>query len=280
MFLIDFDILCLIYVRAYVYDWINNQRKGGIMMLTPERHQIILEMLKNSHTVKLKDIARKTGASESTIRRDLDQLEQQGELRRVHGGASLKNPASEEPSMGEKATKFHQEKITIAAYAASLVNKGDSIFIDAGSTTYEMLPFLRDKDIVVVTNGLNHLDVLSDHQIKTYVLGGYVKHRTRAVVGTGALQTLQKYRFDKCFIGTNGISIDSGFTTPDPEEASIKGTTLELSQQRFVLADHTKFEEISFMKFADLKDAEIITNFHGPAIDEYREKTNIKVVTT
>ncbi|RWZ54957.1 DeoR/GlpR transcriptional regulator [Halobacillus fulvus] len=248
-------------------------------MLTPERHQIILETIKKHHTVKLKELVKQTGASESTIRRDLDQLEQSGQLRRVHGGASLKQSASDEPSMGEKVSKHHEEKELIAAHAASLVEHGDCLFIDAGSTTYAMIPYLKDKDIIVVTNGLNHLDVLTEYQIVTYVLGGYVKHRTRAVIGAGALQNLQQYRFDKCFMGTNGVSLEDGFTTPDPEEASIKQTALHLSKSRYVLADSSKFEQVSFTKFADLNEAEIITEKQRRRFREFQEKTNVKVVT-
>ncbi|MCA1011165.1 DeoR/GlpR family DNA-binding transcription regulator [Halobacillus halophilus] len=249
-------------------------------MLTPERHQIILETVKKYHTAKIKDLVQSTGASESTIRRDLDQLEHEGLLRRVHGGASLRASASDEPSMGEKITKYHKEKNAIASYAASLVRDGDCIFLDAGSTTYEMISYLYGKDITVVTNGLDQLDKLTEYQIKTYVVGGYVKHRTRAVIGTVAMQNLQQYRFDQCFMGTNGISLRGGFSTPDPEEAAIKSTALSLSQERYILADHSKFEEISFGKFANLDEAYILTNYEGLYLNDYKEKTNIKVVTT
>ncbi|QAS53777.1 DeoR/GlpR family DNA-binding transcription regulator [Halobacillus litoralis] len=249
-------------------------------MLTPDRHQLILETVKNDHTAKIKRLVEVTGASESTIRRDLDQLEKQGLLLRVHGGASLRRSASAEPTMGEKITKFHREKQLIAKFAASLVQDGDCIFIDAGSTTFEMIPYLKQKDIVVVTNGLSHLDALSEHNIKTYVIGGQVKHRTGAVVGAGALQSLQQYRFDQCFMGANGVTLADGFTTPDPEEAAIKQTTVHLSRKRYILIDHSKFNEVSFTKFLDLPEAEIVTDYKGNLLEDYTHKTNIKVVTT
>ncbi|WP_406944659.1 DeoR/GlpR family DNA-binding transcription regulator [Halobacillus sp. SY10] len=249
-------------------------------MLTPERQQLILKTVKNDHTSKIKRLVEVTGASESTIRRDLDQLEEQGLLRRVHGGASLRSSASEEPTMREKVTKFHSEKQAIAQFSASLVQEGDCIFIDAGSTTFEMIPFLKEKNIIVVTNGLSHLDALNTHQIKTYVLGGLVKHQTGAVVGAGAIQNLQQYRFDQCFMGANGVTLQDGYTTPDPEEAAIKQMTLNLSKNRYVLADHSKFEKVAFMKFSNLSEAEIITDYNGASIEDYRKKTNIKVVTT
>lgn len=249
-------------------------------MLTPERQQLIIKTVKNDHTAKIKRLVEVTGASESTIRRDLDQLEEQGLLLRVHGGASLRNPASEELTMGEKITKFHKEKQAIAKFAASLVKEGDCIFIDAGSTTYEMIPFLKEKNVMVVTNGLSHLDALNENKIMTYVLGGLVKHQTGAVVGAGAIKNLQQYRFDQCFMGANGVTVEDGFTTPDPEEAAIKQTALNLSRKRYVLIDYSKFNEIAFLKFSDLSEAEIITNYQGKSLDDYLKKTNIKVVTT
>ncbi|MCP3031350.1 DeoR/GlpR family DNA-binding transcription regulator [Halobacillus sp. A1] len=248
-------------------------------MLTAERHQHILELLQKHHTIKLKQLVQHTQASESTIRRDLDQLEQSGKLHRVHGGASLRHATSVEPTIDEKYTKFHPEKKLIAEAAASLVRDGESIFIDAGTTTYEMISYLSGKDITVVTNGLNQLDALTDYHIKTYVLGGYVKERTRAVVGTSALQNLKQYRFDQCFMGANGISLEDGYTTPDPEEAAIKRTTLALSQNRYILADQSKFNEVTFSQIANIEEANIITDYNGPLLHEFQEKTNIKVVT-
>ncbi|MBH0230959.1 DeoR/GlpR family DNA-binding transcription regulator [Halobacillus yeomjeoni] len=249
-------------------------------MLTTERHRLILDLLEEKQIVKLKDLVQHTDASESTIRRDLDQLEQEGQLRRVHGGASLKQRASEEPTLKEKITKLHNEKEAIARQAASLVQEGDSIFLDAGTTTHHLIPHLQGKDIIVVTNGLNHLDALTDHSITTYILGGYIKHRTKAVVGTNALENLKQYRFDLCFMGTNGISLNDGYTTPDPEEAALKKTALNLSRQRYVLADHSKFTEVSFSKFANLNEADIITNYKGDQLKSFKEMTSIKVVNT
>ncbi|WP_101843108.1 DeoR/GlpR family DNA-binding transcription regulator [Halobacillus sp. Marseille-P3879] len=249
-------------------------------MLTPERHRFILDLLNRQHTVKLKELVDFTGASESTIRRDLDQLEQYGELRRIHGGASIRKPAIEEPSVGEKLSKHHHEKMLIAKEAAQLVRDGQSIYIDAGTTTYEMIPHLTGKKITVVTNGLQHLNALTAHSIPTYVLGGFVKEKTQAVVGASALQNLKQYRFDQCFMGANGISMVDGYTTPDPEEAAVKKTTLSLSQKRHMLIDSSKFNEVTFSHIGTIAEAEIITNYNGPLVNKIEEITNIKVVTS
>src|SRR3954462_6714537 len=136
-------------------------------MLEPERHQIILEALKVKSTVKLQELVELTNSSESTIRRDLIQLEQEKFLKRVHGGAARLQGKLQEPSMTEKSSKNLQAKRQIAEYAASLVEKDECIYLDAGSTVFEMIPYLPT-DIVVVTNGLTHANELLERNIKTF----------------------------------------------------------------------------------------------------------------
>ncbi|MGG5253959.1 DeoR/GlpR family DNA-binding transcription regulator [Neobacillus sp. SM06] len=250
-------------------------------MLTPERHQLILQLLKERNIIKIQDLVELTNASESTIRRDLSQLEEGKYLKRIHGGASRLQGKLDEPSMVVKASKNLQEKRLIAQYAASLVEEGDSIYLDAGSTIKEMINFLTVKDIVVVTNGLTHVTPLINKGIPTYLIGGFAKHITKALIGRGALASLDQYRFDKCFMGVNGIHPEFGFTTPDQEEAYVKQKAMQLSREVFVLADESKFNEIAFAKIADIKEAVIITNQLADEIrHQYETRTTVKVVTT
>ncbi|WNS74583.1 DeoR/GlpR family DNA-binding transcription regulator [Bacillus sp. DTU_2020_1000418_1_SI_GHA_SEK_038] len=249
-------------------------------MLTPERHQVILNLLKAKNVIKINELVEITNTSESTIRRDLSQLEEEKFLKRIHGGAARLQGKLQEPSMTEKSFKNLQEKRRIAQYAASLVEGGDCIFLDAGSTVTEMIPFLSTKDIVVVTNGITHVDALLAKEIHTYLIGGYTKAKTKAIIGRGAIASLENYRFDKCFMGVNGIHPEAGFTTPDQEEAMIKQMAITISREAYVLADQTKFSEISFAKIADLHQASIITDqLNIENKEQYVSKTKIKVVT-
>ncbi|MEK5138619.1 MULTISPECIES: DeoR/GlpR family DNA-binding transcription regulator [Priestia] len=248
-------------------------------MLTPERHQLMLKLLKEKELVKVQEFIEVTGASESTIRRDLSQLEEEQLLKRVHGGASLIQKKRIELSVIEKADKNVEDKQRIAEYAASLIHEGDCIFLDAGTTTYEMIPFLKQKDVVVVTNGLMHLNLMLKEGITLYLTGGALKYKTGALIGNGALLSLEQYRFDKCFMGANGIHHQYGYTTPDPEEALIKQTAMKLSHESYILADSTKFFETSFAKIADLHAATVITNeLPQEVLIQYANKTDIKVV--
>lgn len=248
-------------------------------MLETERHEIILRLLKEKNTVKIQELVELTNSSESTIRRDLTQLEQKEYLKRVHGGAARLQGKLQEPSMTEKSLKNPQEKQMIAEYAAGLVEEGDSIYLDSGSTILEMIPHLPN-NIVVVTNGIMNVPLLLEKNIKTYIIGGLVKPSTKAMIGRDAEKSLEHYRFDKCFIGVNGIHPQFGFTTPDQEEAAIKQHAIILSRESYVLADQSKFFEIAFAKIANLNEATIITNELDEEVKkEYAGKTNIKVVT-
>ncbi len=251
-------------------------------MLTVERQQIILDLLKEHKAVKIQQLVEATDASESTIRRDLTELEKARLLKRIHGGAAQLQRKLEEPTVAEKTSKNNQEKAAIAEHAASLVEDGDCVFIDAGTTTIQMIPFLKGKDIVAVTNGISHINALLENEIKTYVTGGFVKGGTYAFVGRNAIRTLESFRFDKAFMGTNSVHEKFGYTTPDPDEAFVKQTAMELSIRSFVLIDHTKFGETSFARFADLQDAEIITSsaLDPDQLKNYQKHTRIEVVQT
>ncbi|RLQ95359.1 DeoR/GlpR family DNA-binding transcription regulator [Falsibacillus albus] len=249
-------------------------------MLTEERQTLILDLLKQKDVVKIQEIIDLTNASESTIRRDLTQLEELKFLKRVHGGASRLQGKLNELSVTEKTFKNHHEKQLIAKKACSLIEKGDCIYLDAGTTTLQMIDHLPDLEIVVVTNGLQHVGQLVKKGFKTYLIGGYVKPKTNAMIGKGAVNSLKEYRFDKAFMGANGIHPDSGYTTPDPEEAFVKNSAMELAREAFVLADHSKLGEISFAKIADLNKACLVTDEHDEDLRSYQRKTMVKVVTS
>ncbi|MDQ0163380.1 DeoR/GlpR family DNA-binding transcription regulator [Aeribacillus alveayuensis] len=251
-------------------------------MLTEERHQMILDLLKEKEIVKIQELVEATNASESTIRRDLTQLEKAKFLKRVHGGATKLKGKLSEPDVKEKSLKNIEAKKAIAKFAAEMIEDEDCIYIDAGTTTLQLIDYLpNDKEIVVVTNGLTHIEPLLTRGIKTYLLGGYVKPRTGALIGRGAMSSIEQYRFDKCFLGVNGIHKELGFTTPDPDEAFIKSKALQLSREGFVLADESKFNEISFSKIANIQEATIITNQSDQdVIAEYAAITDMKVVGT
>lgn len=249
-----------------------------IKLLTEERHNLILDILSKKGIVKIDTLVSLTDTSESTIRRDLTYLESIHALKRIHGGASLLKSRYTELSYTDKLDKNINEKEMIAEYAASLIQAGDSLYLDAGTTTFEMIKYIDKPNIAVVTNGLKHIDALVDKGINAYILGGKVRTITKAITGMDALISLGRFRFDKAFMGINGVHIEYGFTTPDTEEALLKESAINLSKEAYILADESKFGEVAFYKVADLSKAKIITNAEVDNLEEYKQKTKLKVV--
>lgn len=246
-------------------------------VLAEERQQHILQMLKENNVVKLQEIREQTNCSESSARRDLQLLEEKGLLVRVHGGAKIKHSLQRELDMSGKASKNTTQKEAIAKAAAKLVEAEDVIYLDAGTTTLAMIPHLNKPELTVVTNGVMHASLLADQNVRTILVGGELKNTTKAIIGVKAVSSLIQFRFNKAFLGINGIHPRYGFTTPDPDEAAVKTAALEQSEECFVLADPSKFDNVSFVKVAELSQATIITSsLSQPVRARYYEQTTIQ----
>ena len=194
-------------------------------MLTQERHNKILELLTKQDTVTVGELSQGLETSESTIRRDLVTLDKMGKVKKVHGGAAAIHRVSTvfEEDVTTKSALNVTEKEAIGRVAAGLVTNDDFVFIDAGTTTAAMIDFIYDNvRATFVTNGIVHAKKLIQKGLKAYIIGGQIKLTTEAVVGTEAINNLRKYNFTKTFIGTNGISVKGGYSTPDVEEAAVK----------------------------------------------------------
>ena len=231
-------------------------------MLSQERYKLILEKLDKESVVYLNDLVKYLNTSESTIRRDLTALDKLGLLRKVHGGAtSIKdiNITTIDDKVENRQGLNINEKILIAEFAASLIKDNDFVYIDAGTTTEFLIDYIDIK--------------LIQKNCITYILGGELKLTTEAIVGAQTVSTLKKYNFTKGFFGTNGVDIERGFTTPDIKEAMVKDEALHRSKKRYILCDNSKFEKISSVTFADIKEAKIITTNLDNNI--YRQETEI-----
>lgn len=232
-------------------------------MLFQERLLKILEILDNKGTVKNSDLVRLLSISEATIRRDLDYLEKQKKIKRVRGGAVLQRLENKiekrEATLKEKEDKSLEAKKYIASLASNFLKEGEYIYLDAGTTTNQLIDYIKEKKIKVVTNGIMHLEKLLEYGIETYLLGGYLKIKTQAIVGAKALDNLSNFSFDKAFIGANGIN-DKECTTHDIEEALLKRKAIEKANESFILVDSTKFGVTHFSKIINLEKITIITD--------------------
>ncbi|UXR78710.1 MULTISPECIES: DeoR/GlpR family DNA-binding transcription regulator [unclassified Staphylococcus] len=247
-------------------------------MLTDKRHALIIDVLGQHNFLSLQQLMDYTGSSASTIRRDLTKLQSEGLLTRVHGGAKLID-SGVEPELSMKRTQHIEEKIEIAKQAASLINDNDCVYLDAGSTTLEMIPFISATDITVVTNGLTHVESLLKQGIRIYIVGGEMKSTTMAVVGTRAVNFLRNYCFNKVFLGINGIDVATGLTTPDEREALMKEVAIQQSQQTYVLADASKFYQTHFATVKAVEPPIVITSAFGRQRGkEILKTTNIELL--
>lgn len=247
-------------------------------MLQNERQEKILARVRQNGSVKVTVLAKDMDISESTIRRDINELDRRGRLKKVFGGAVAINRdmSPVETDVAQRTLINIREKDIIAEYAASMINDNDFVYIDAGTTTEKMIDYLDKKSVTYVTNGITHAKKLIQRGFDAYVIGGLLRPSTEAVIGAAAIEAVQKYNFTKCFMGTNGIDTESGFTTPDIGEAAVKTAVMKKSYVSFVLADHTKFGLVSPVTFADIEEACVITDhLEG---EHYRRYTVIKEV--
>lgn len=231
-------------------------------MLTEERYAEILKILQEKKAVTVTELTELLDTSESTIRRDLGALHELGKLKKVHGGATLleRSFAAYEEDVSTKSRLYVEQKERIARYAAAVIHEDDFVFIDAGTTTERLIDFIPSTQATFVTNGVVHAKKLIQRGLRAFIIGGQLKLSTEAVIGAEAVNNLKKYNFTKCFLGTNGISLETGFSTPDMEEALIKTEAIRKSFVSYVLADSSKFGKVSSVTFADLSQACIVTD--------------------
>ena len=228
-------------------------------MLAEQRARAILQQVSQRQTVSVTDLCQITGASEATIRRDLNMLARQGRLVKVHGGAtSLEEEEflAREPDLATKQ-RYAREKERIARYAAGLVSDDDVVFLDTGTTVLHMADHLKDSKALFITSSIDLAGMLSAHERRVYILGGALKPGTVDIVGAEALETLRRYNFTKVFLGASGVSVSQGFTTPDPEAAALKASR---AQTAYMLADSSKFGRVTAASILPLGRAGIITD--------------------
>jgi DeoR family fructose operon transcriptional repressor len=239
-------------------------------LLVAERRQALINAVRTRGRLEVATAASELGTSTETIRKDLIALEAQGLLRRVHGGALRLTSMTFEPDVASR-TENLEEKRRIGARALEEVPEDGAIFIDAGSTTQVFAELLQGAaGLQVFTNALTVAGVLAGKTLLScYTLGGRVRPKSLAEVGSRAERVLEDYHFDVAFVGTNAASFSRGLSTPDPEEAAIKRGIIVNSERVVLLVDHTKFARNSLVKYADLAEIDLIIT--GIEIeDEYR----------
>ena len=249
------------------------------MMLQEDRFAKVLAYLEEHGSATTQELCKSLKVSESTVRRDVTEMDRLQLLKKVFGGATtLRHDAyiSRDDSMESKVFVHRESKIAIGKKAASLIVDGDHVYLDSGTTVGAMLPFVKAKDVSFVTSSLSSGKTLSEMGYTVTILEGVIKAITDSIIGAQAIASLQKYHFTKGFFGTNGLSPDSGFTTPDTNEAILKQTGMSRCRDVYVLADYSKFEKYSSVRFTPLNDFTVITDKEDIG-DEYGDWVFIQV---
>ncbi len=236
-------------------------------MYAPERHQQILGRARAVGRVDVTTLAAELDVTPETVRRDLTALERMGLVRRVHGGAIPVERLGFEPAVAEREQMFSAEKDRIAKAALDELPDGGAVIIDAGTTTVRLAELLpQDRELTVVTHALPVAMVLAGRPaITVHLVGGTLRGRTMAAVGAWAERALADVRVDVAFLGTNGLTVEHGLTTPDLAEAMVKRALVAAARRTVVLTDHTKVGRIDLAVVAPIAAVDTLVTDSGIA---------------
>jgi DeoR/GlpR family transcriptional regulator of sugar metabolism len=237
-------------------------------VIAPGRRRKILELLERNGNVKVEELAGLFAVSQVTIRKDLAELEEQGTLQRTYGGAVYSHRSRFNASFFQKLNMRSLPKNTIAAAALAYIHEGDTIILDAGSTTLALAEVLpgRFRSLYIITNSVPAALELSQAGYEILLVGGQVRNHSLALIGPAAVKTLETFHADRAFLGTSGATLTHGYSTPNPLDAAVKQAMIRSADETYVLTDSTKFGHACLTAFASLKEVHLlITDFGMPA---------------
>lgn len=246
-----------------------------------ERQKKIVEYIETYTSAQIHELARHFHVSEATVRRDLDDLDKQGALRRTHGGAiKADRSTSYEQMYSEKIALMTDEKHRIAEYAASLVHDGDTVIVDSGTTTLFIAQALENHErITLITNDLYIANQVSLHPSSTMIVtGGMRRPGRQELVGTMTENFLRETHVDIAFLGVDGLDIAGGATIANFSETGCKRLMVKAGMRSVIVADHSKFGRVTLARICDLKDADLIITDNGIEEETLRKYQKIPTV--
>jgi DeoR family transcriptional regulator of aga operon len=258
-------------------------RKTG-RLLVEERRRRIRELIEKNERATVEELARRFGVSAVTIRGDLDALAEAGVLVRSHGGALRRDDGLDDIPIPVKETLRHPEKVRIAQAAVKLVQDGETILLDSGTTTAEIarqIKFRRFDSLTVITNALNvAMELATVPAVRVIMVGGVLRHMSFSLSGPQAEQTLRGLHADRLFLGVDGIDPEIGLMTPDLLEAQLNAGMIQIARDVVVVADSSKFERRSVSVIAKLEAVRRLITDSGapPAALEVLRGRGIEVI--
>lgn len=231
----------------------------------PQRQDYIVARAREAGRVDVVALADFLGVTPETVRRDLTSLEQRGLVRRVHGGALPVEPVEPEPTILQRLGRGQEQKARIAQRALAELPERGTVLLDAGTTTLAIAhAWPNNSQLTVVTNSVPIAALLLQRGHEDlHVIGGRIRDRTSATVGSWATGALHDVVIDLCLLGTNGFTLEFGMTTPDAAEAEVKRAMVAASRRRIVVADSTKAGHSHFHRFATVSDISLLITDTG-----------------
>jgi len=239
-------------------------------LLNEERRRAILEILNRDGRVLVLALEREFETSQVTIRKDLEQLHAHGLIHRTHGGAlPAREGALEDPTLREKEKLHHKEKLRIAAIAAAMVQEGQVVILDSGTTTTEIARALRKfRSLTIVTNAVNIAAELSGTSVEVILTGGTLRKNSFSLVGPIAEETLHRLHADLLFLGVDGFDVHYGLSTPNLLESKVNRVMVEIAKRKVAVCDASKFGRRSLSLIAPTSALdEVITDRGTPKAD-------------
>lgn len=234
-------------------------------MIAVGRRRKIVQLLEEEGDVKVDTLAGLFDVSQVTIRKDLSELQGQGILQRTYGGAVLSHRSRFSVSFFRRLKMHSSPKNAIALAALSHIREGDTVILDAGSTTLALAQVLpsRFRSLYIITSSVPAALELSQAGYEILLVGGQVRNHSLALIGPTAIKTLEAFHADRAFLGSSGITLSHGHSTPNPLDAEVKQAMMRSADQTYVLADSTKFGHACLATFANLAEIHLTITDRG-----------------
>ncbi|WP_394236766.1 DeoR/GlpR family DNA-binding transcription regulator [Niallia oryzisoli] len=253
-------------------------------MIKDKRINKIHEYVLEHKSVSLDELVKVFNVSKNTIRRDVQELVEQGDIKKVYGGVAVNDDSRAKlESFTDRQIRNQAEKVMIAKAAAQHVEDGDIIFIDSGTTTIEMFEFIKTKHLSIITNSLDFIvRSLLYENLNIISFGGILERKTNSFGSLQNRELLQTYNINKAFMASTGISLTNGITNASPLESELKQTVVERSSEVYLLVDHDKFDRYGLKTYCGLDEIDYLITDRMPneSYQEYATKNNIQLIVT
>ncbi|WP_331281353.1 DeoR/GlpR family DNA-binding transcription regulator [Paenibacillus sp. FSL R5-0345] len=254
----------------------------GDYMFPLERQKKIIEILMLKKVQKLPELAEELNISIDTLRRDINLLDKQGKIKKIYGGIKLVESEFAESPMDARMVGHLEEKKMIAQKCSEYINDGDCIYLDSGSTTYQIAKYIKNKkNLTVITNSIPVVNELMNSAVELIIIGGKVRLNEQSVIAYDYLFNFSELNILKAFICASGITLEKGISDYNLEEAQTRKKIIDLSKEVYVAADHTKFGKDVTIGIASLdKIGYIITdrNIDRSFLQKFKTKRTSLIV--